>query len=358
MGAAGESVVGGAAALASAGANIGSAAGASGDKSVMDKVSKAAIKGTSTFFNKAFGTQLDFQQNPGQQTIGAPGTYIETPKFYQYSNTDTGLQISFSLSNTLNDDGKELNHKFIKDFTRMNRPYRTGPIGMTFPAIYNVVLPGQRYIQWAFLESFNIGMLGMRRRIPLPGGGSRVVPEGYSCQFNFRSLTMEAANFMDEIDKYGSFTGDANSYAALKVKEEKTMEAEREAMNTAAQERSKALARNRRQPVDPERVITSWRDMKIDPRSGKPVGQVDIHGSGYGSVYHRNKYPEQYGENKPDYYDLAAGLSDKNRPVGGVLNNLLGPNNNPPAQPGSLPENMSQEKYDALKSYLESLSKE
>ena len=218
LGGAGESVIGGAAALASGIANLGGAAGNSGDKSLVDKVSKASVKGASSLFNKAFGTNVDF--NAGMQTIGAPGTYIETPKFYQYSNTDNGLELSFALSNTLNNDAIEQNHRFITDFTRMNRPFRTGAIGMTFPAIYNIVIPGQRYIQWAYLESFNIGLLGMRRRLPISTGGSRIVPEAYTCQFSFRSLTIEAANFMDEIDKFGGFDSGDDSYIKLKRAEE------------------------------------------------------------------------------------------------------------------------------------------
>ena len=241
LGAAGESVIGGAAALAGNIANIGAASENSGNKSVIDKVSKAAIQGTNKTFNAAFGTSIDFQKNEGLQTIGAPGTYIETPKFYQYSPTDAGLEISFALSNTLNNDGIPMNHTFIKDFTRMNRPFRTGPIGMTFPAIYNIVLPGQRYIQWAFLESFNINMLGMRRRIPLQNGGSHVVPEGYTCSFNFRSLTLEAANFIDEMDNYGDFMGGENSYAALKEQEEAAMQQDVENLNRAANKRKQRL---------------------------------------------------------------------------------------------------------------------
>lgn len=239
LGGAGESVVGGAAALASGIVNIGAASENAGDKSLIDKVSKAGIRGANSLFNKAFGTNVDFG-NPGMQTIGAPGTYIETPKFYQYSNTDNGLELSFALSNTLHDYAKDQNYKFIKDFTRMNRPFRTGSIGMTFPAIYNIVVPGQRYIMWAYLEDFNVGLLGMRRRIRLPNGGSRIVPEAYSCQFSFRSLTIEAANFIDEMDKFGSFgdEGDENSYIALKKAEEASLEGTRQRQDTAARERS------------------------------------------------------------------------------------------------------------------------
>ena len=260
LGGAGESIVGGAAALVNSIANIGNTTDNSGNKSLVDKVTKTAVNTTNSMFSKLLGKDVNL--NPGMQTIGAPGTYIETPQFYQYSNTDNGLELSFALSNTLNDDAKEKNHKFITDFTRMNRPYRTGPIGMTFPAIYNVVIPGQRYIMWAYLENFSVGLLGMRRRIKTPNGGSRVVPEAYSCQFNFRSLTIEAANFMDEIDKFGSFAGDANSYHDLKIKEEESLEGAKENLNQAAL---------RRKPVTRIENIPGWLHNKGDYRPNMDV---------------------------------------------------------------------------------------
>ena len=244
LGGAAESVIGGSVALGNAVANIGNLSN-EGDKSFVDKVYKTGIQTANKGFSGLLGRQVDL----GKQTVGAPGSYIETPQFYQYSNTDNGLQLSFALSNTLNDDAKEKNHKFITDFTRMNRPYRTGAIGMTFPAIYNIVVPGQRYIMWASLESFNVGLLGMRRRIKTPTGGSRVVPEAYSCEFTFRSLTIEAANFMDEIDKFGSFAGDENSYASLKKAEQKALKGEKEALANAAIGREEG--RSKRVDADP-----------------------------------------------------------------------------------------------------------
>ena len=149
------------------------------------------------------------------QTIGSPGTYIETPKFYQYSNTDNGLQIAFTLSNTLDDDSIEKNFKFICDFTKINRPYRYDPIGMNFPAIYNLVVPGLRYIQWAFLEGFDVSLLGNRRKI-----NNHIIPEAYVCQFNFRSLTLEPANFIDEICEERTNLGSFAAYSAEQVEQE------------------------------------------------------------------------------------------------------------------------------------------
>jgi len=207
LGGAAESLAGGGLAAVNALASFGDT-GNSGDQSLADKVAKTA-SGVATGVAKTLGL------NPGRQTIGTPGSYIETPKFYQYSNTDNGLQIGFTLSNTLEDDSIDKNFKFICDFTKMNRPYRYGPIGMDFPAIYNLVVPGLRYIQWAYLENFEVSLLGNRRRI-----GSRVIPEAYVCNFTFRSLTVEPANFVEEICDNRDAFGDFDRYSANQAKEE------------------------------------------------------------------------------------------------------------------------------------------
>jgi len=161
-------------------------------------------------FEKLTGKKL-----PGLQTVGAPGSYIETPKFYQYSNTDEGINIEFVLSNTLNDyrgnKGFKQNLKFIKEFTMMNRPYRYGPIEMTFPAIYHVEIPGLRYIEWAYLESFGIKLIGARRRI-----GKNIIPEAYGFNFQFKSLTIEAANFVQMTDRVEGFDEGDASYLKLR----------------------------------------------------------------------------------------------------------------------------------------------
>jgi hypothetical protein len=134
----------------------------------------------------------------GTKTVGDPGSYIETPKFYQYANTDQGLELSFALSNTLNDDAAAKNAEFIKQFTVINRPTRLGPLGMTFPAIYHIEVPGLRYIEWASLDNFGVSMLGQRRKI-----NGVIVPEAYVINLSFTSLTIEAANFMTMVKTPG-----------------------------------------------------------------------------------------------------------------------------------------------------------
>jgi len=122
-----------------------------------------------------------------------PGSYIETPKFYQFANTDQALQVQFPLLNTVSREGAKKNQKFIKEFTKLNRPHRANSIAMSFPHIYEVRVPGLRFIKWAYLSDLSFGLLGTRRM-----KGGKILPEGYTCSMTFNSLTVEVANFMDQ----------------------------------------------------------------------------------------------------------------------------------------------------------------
>jgi len=241
LGGAAESIAGGGVAAVNALATFGNNGGNNGDQSLADKVAKTASDAATGIANK-------LGLNPGMQTIGAPGSYIETPKFYQYSNTDNGLQIAFTLSNTLEDDSIEKNFKFICDFTKINRPFRYGPIGMNFPAIYNLVVPGLRYIQWASLENFEVSLLGNRRKI-----GNHIIPEAYVCQFTFRSLTVEPSNFIDEICEERSELGSFEAYAANQLKEELEFEKGKGNREKKYNERRALAAAMNKRPLDPPR---------------------------------------------------------------------------------------------------------
>ena len=189
------------------------------------------VQATGDAFTKLTGMKM-----PGLQTVGAPGSFIETPKFYQYSNTDEGVEIAFVLSNTLNDfrsnKGFKQNIKFIKEFTMMNRPFREGAIAMTFPAIYHIEIPGLRYIEWAYLENFGIELMGTRRRI-----GKDIIPEAYMVKFMFKSLTIEAANFVQMTNRTEGFDSGDSSYRQLRA------QADADAVSRAQQEQSAAAAR-------------------------------------------------------------------------------------------------------------------
>jgi len=75
---------------------------------------------------------------------------------------------------------------------------RMCPLGMTFPAIYHIEVPGLRYIEWASLDNFGVSMLGQRRKVD-----GVIVPEAYVINLSFTSLTIEAANFMTMVKTPG-----------------------------------------------------------------------------------------------------------------------------------------------------------
>ena len=144
------------------------------------------------------GAQIaDFMKNAKEATSGgggpSTGTYIETPKFYQFANTDAPLNVTFPLLNTVNEGDAQKNQKFIEEFTKLNRPKRQSSVTMDFPYIYKVRLKGLRFIRWAYCDNLTFSMVGQRRLI-----GGKMVPEAFVCNMSFRSLTVEVANFMDQ----------------------------------------------------------------------------------------------------------------------------------------------------------------
>lgn len=149
----------------------------------------AAMEGKSVGdIMKAAGNEM------GKGYSTAPGSYIETPKLYQYAQNDAGLEVSFVLDNTLNADN-EKNTKLVEHLTRINRPKRINSIIMEPPRIYEVKLAGVRYMRWASCSSFSLQLLGAKRMID-----GKIIPEGYLVNMSFTSLTTEVSNFMDKIN--------------------------------------------------------------------------------------------------------------------------------------------------------------
>lgn len=129
----------------------------------------------------------------GVRKGGDPGTYIETPMFYQFEKNDGPLEVSFVLSNTINDD-YDKNLKLVQHLTRINRPLRKNSIAVDPPRIFQIRVPGHRFIKWASCESFSVNFVGTRRLID-----DKIVPEGYAISMSFKSLTLEHSGFMDQV---------------------------------------------------------------------------------------------------------------------------------------------------------------
>jgi hypothetical protein len=123
----------------------------------------------------------------------SPGSYIESPKFYDYASAQEGaLRVMLTLSNTINSDFDK-NYQLIKKLIEINKPKRNDAISIDPPRIYRVKLYGYRYMPWAYVNSLDIEMLGTKRMI-----NNIIIPEAYNISIEFQPLTIEVSNFLTE----------------------------------------------------------------------------------------------------------------------------------------------------------------
>jgi len=154
------------------------------------------VKGGEEVIANIFGMVDMVRQIQGTfKETANPGSYIETPKFYQFANTDQPLQVQFPLLNTINAEDAKENADFIKEFIRINRPHRENAIAMSFPAVYEVEVPGLRFIKWAYLSDLSFSLLGTRHM----NDDGKLTPEGYMVSMTFNSLTVEVDNFLAKL---------------------------------------------------------------------------------------------------------------------------------------------------------------
>lgn len=151
----------------------------------------------------AGGILTDESKSTGEKIAGvgsalsqgsSPGSYIETPKFYDYGSAKEGsLNVRFVLSNTLNSDFDK-NYQLMKKLIEINKPKRNNAISVDPPRIYRVKLYGYRYMPWAYVNTLNIEMIGTKRMI-----NNVIIPEAYDITIGFEPLTIEVSNFMQEV---------------------------------------------------------------------------------------------------------------------------------------------------------------
>ena len=148
----------------------------------------------SQIYNKDFAGAIKTVSG-GVKGGGNPGSYVETPMFYQFEKNDGPVEVTFALSNTINEGAIKQNKDLITKLTKINRPLRHNSISVDPPRIYKITIPGHRFIQWAWCTQFNVQFLGTKRMID-----GDIVPEGYLISMVFQSLTLEHGGFMDQIN--------------------------------------------------------------------------------------------------------------------------------------------------------------
>lgn len=133
----------------------------------------------------------------GFGVLSEPGIYVERVKFYQPSDASAdALQITFPLLNTQSEDSISKNQELIKTLAKNTSPSRKSKTVLEPPKLYEVKIPGIRFIKYGYISPFAVNLVGTRRMIE-----NKIVPEAYMLSISVNSLTDESGNFLIEAQK-------------------------------------------------------------------------------------------------------------------------------------------------------------
>jgi len=149
------------------------------------------------------------QDIAGTVNIAEPGTYIEKPKFYQFQDSGDEISFEFPLLNTGNATFKDVirNWQLIYLLVYQNRPIRFTRDLIEPPVIYEVSLPGHKYMPYAYITRLEVQFVGSRRPMNITfkdesslGQGKNsvntIIPDGYLVQITLKGLVAETRNFL------------------------------------------------------------------------------------------------------------------------------------------------------------------
>lgn len=129
----------------------------------------------------------------------------ETPKSYSMATDGTQFSFKFPLINTEDEYQAASNYQLVQLLKYQSRPYRTSRNLIVPINIYEVFMPGMRYIPYAFIRNINIEFQGVRMPLNMqimfedkPTNITAIIPEAYMVNIELQSLTNETGNFMIE----------------------------------------------------------------------------------------------------------------------------------------------------------------
>ena len=138
--------------------------------------------------------------------IMEPGVYIEKPKFYQFGNNGDTITLSFPLINTgwATFEDVQRNWQLIYMLIYQNRPNRKSRDLIDPPCLYEVSIPGVKYMPYSFISKLQVDFLGSRRsyyiNIPNKNGGMTkirtIIPDAYMISISITGLVAETQNFL------------------------------------------------------------------------------------------------------------------------------------------------------------------
>lgn len=169
-----------------------------------------------TILGKAVGKLRSVAESAARLTsFLEPGLYIERPKFFNFKSSGDQIRITFPLINTgwSTFDDVRLNWQLAFLLTYQNNPNRRTREIIDPPAIYEVSIPGIKYIPYAYMSSISISYLGARRtyKMDVPGAGTitTIVPDAYVFDLTLEGLVADTKNFM-----YAAIAGKNNVVSA------------------------------------------------------------------------------------------------------------------------------------------------
>jgi hypothetical protein len=134
-----------------------------------------------------------------------PGIYIERPKFYSFNSSGDLLDVTFPLINTGWSSYEDVrrNWQLVFMLIYQNRPNRRSRELIDPACIYEVNIPGVKYIPFAFMRNIKIDFMGARRNlkleVPTSTGISTIntiVPDAYNISITLEGLVPESQNFL------------------------------------------------------------------------------------------------------------------------------------------------------------------
>jgi hypothetical protein len=137
--------------------------------------------------------------------IQEPGIYIEKPQFYTFGASGDEITFSFPLINTgwATFEDVQRNWQLIYLLVYQNRPNRKTRELIDPPCLYEVMIPGVKYIPYAFISSLSVSFMGSRRsyyiNVPTAGGSSKIqtiIPDAYMVTIRLKGLIAESQNFL------------------------------------------------------------------------------------------------------------------------------------------------------------------
>ncbi len=140
----------------------------------------------------------------GAINIMEPGTYIERPKFYQFPSDGERFSVKFPLLNTGHATYADVirNWQVVFLLIYQNRPSRFTRDLIEPPVIYELELPGQKYMPFAYITNLEVQFLGSRRIMQIPYKDlngintiTTIIPDGYLIDITFQGLVGDSRNF-------------------------------------------------------------------------------------------------------------------------------------------------------------------